>query len=58
MKETNTKKDGERKPRKGATWLNLISGQRYKWDGKRWVGTGEFPFGKDPMGLVDDGVSK
>lgn len=36
-------------------WLNLVTGQNYDWNEERkvWVPTGEFPYGADPMGLIN-----
>jgi len=44
----------ERKPRKGETWMNPVTGQIYKWDGKVWRPTGKYPYGGDPYDLINN----
>jgi hypothetical protein len=39
----------------GDTWVNLISGLEYRWDGEFWRSTGRFPHGPDPMGFISEG---
>jgi hypothetical protein len=36
----------------GETWLHPINGQVYMFMGLRWVPTGHFPYGPDPMGFL------
>lgn len=40
------------KPKVGQTWLHIISGLLYKWDGKNWISTGKYPYGPNPMGFL------
>lgn len=43
------------KRKHGDEWLNQISGQIYRWDAiaEHWVPTGKYPYGSDPMGLIN-----
>ncbi len=40
----------------GDTWINLISGLEYRWDGKQWVSTNKYPYSANPMGFLGDGT--
>lgn len=39
------------KPKKGDKFIALGSGEEKEWDGTKWVPTGRYPYGKDPMRL-------
>lgn len=49
------RKDKDEKPVKGQVWVNLVTGLEYRWDGKVWVSTGKYPYGRDPMALMGGG---
>jgi hypothetical protein len=33
----------------GQPWLHIVNGQIYVWMGLRWIPTGRFPYGANPM---------
>lgn len=53
---TKAKKKSPSSPKRGRQWMNPISGLLYRWDARkqRWVSTGIYPYGANPMGFLGD----